>query len=215
MHFLDYATGGLSPAASNGDMRFYDRRLMLGQRLAQPAPSRLGGPSFQSARNLLTEFLDYERRMQFVAEYLTKVDGATMFYALEARSPFLDHQLWELAARLTYSTRLQGGTLKAVLRAIVRNRISPEVASRRKQGFSVPVSRWLATGWKTQLEILREPTLAEEDGWIERGSVNRCLTEAMANGHVPTQLWRVLILEQWLRREQKGSTAAAQTPVGV
>ena len=44
---------------------------------------------------------------------LTKVDGATMHYGLEARSPFLDHILWEFASSLPFGLRLRYGYLKS------------------------------------------------------------------------------------------------------
>ena len=46
--------------------------------------------------------------MWFVSEFMTKVDGATMYHALEARSPFLDHTIWDFAASLPFELRLRG-----------------------------------------------------------------------------------------------------------
>jgi len=56
--------------------------------------------SFQSARRLVADVLQFHRRMHFTSEFMTKVDGGTMAYSLEARSPFLDQALWEFAATL-------------------------------------------------------------------------------------------------------------------
>ncbi|HXJ39249.1 MAG TPA: asparagine synthase (glutamine-hydrolyzing), partial [Bryobacteraceae bacterium] len=125
-HFLDYATGGLGAVArAHNGLPYYTGR--LGQRLAGLELAQRTIPlSAQSARKLLEEFLDYQQRMWFVAEFMTKVDGATMYYGLEARSPFLDHKLWEFAAAIPQDVRLRGGVLKAILREIVSRRISPE-----------------------------------------------------------------------------------------
>ena len=49
---------------------------------------------------------------------MTEVDGATMHYGLEARSPFLDHMLWEFASGLPFGLRLRYGYLKSILRGI-------------------------------------------------------------------------------------------------
>src|SRR6185312_6760007 len=95
MHLMDFATGGLGAATRvHEGLPFYQQAGMLGDRLAGKVLAQRAIPgSFLSARRLLADFLEYERRTRFVSEYMTKVDGATMFYAIEARSPFLDQRL--------------------------------------------------------------------------------------------------------------------------
>jgi asparagine synthase (glutamine-hydrolysing) len=211
IHFVDYSTGGLGPAVSDDTLSYYDRHRLLGQRLMTIGDSGEVVYSLDSARQVLSQFIEYERRMRFVSEYMTKVDGATMFYALEARSPFLDQHVWEFAEALPYDTRLYRHQLKAVLRAIVRKCISPEVSSRRKQGFSVPVSRWLAADCKQDLEILRCGSMIEREGWVRHGALEECVDEAIGAGHVPAQLWRVLVLEHWLRKSARHTNLASVT----
>lgn len=120
--------------------------------------------SLTSGENLLAEFLKYDRQTRFVGEYLPKVDGATMFHALESRSPFLDTKLWDFAAALPVSLRLQNGELKAILREIVRRRISPELADGKKQGFGIPVQRWLVGKWKRQFIELMNNSISTAKG---------------------------------------------------
>jgi len=97
MHLMDFATGGLGAANRVHDgLPYYEREGMLGDRLTGRTLSQRATPdSFQSARQLLGDFLEYERKTRFVSEYMTKVDGATMYYAIEARSPFLDQRMWK------------------------------------------------------------------------------------------------------------------------
>jgi asparagine synthase (glutamine-hydrolysing) len=200
MHFMDYVTEGLSAASMNADLLgYYERRSMLGRRLRAIRRPRIES-SLASARRLLPEFLDHEWHTQFTGEYMTKVDGATMFYAVEARSPFLDHVLWELAGALPYGVRLHRNELKAVLREIVRRRVHPEVATRRKRGFEIPVENWLLTEWRAQLDEIRDGTVLEREAWTEPGSIERAITEAVARKAVPPQLWRLIILEHWMRK---------------
>ena len=134
---------------------------------------------------------------------MTKVDGGTMFHQLEARSPFLDHVLWEFAAKLPPGLRLQGGVLKAILRELVSRRVSPEVARRKKQGFSIPVEKWMLTRWKTALTNLPEASPLESQGWIQTGTLAKAVAEALAADKVPKQLWHLVVLDQWLRRETR------------
>ena len=86
--------------------------------------------------------------MRFVGEHATKVDGATMC-ALEARSPFLDQELWENAAVLP--SNFASAEAKAVLRA----GSSPSWGTGRlgrKRGFGIPVQRWIVGRWRTAVE---------------------------------------------------------------
>ena len=202
-NFLSYATGGLGPLIRVHDGLPYYRELgilgepLVGRELAQ----REIPASLASARRLLWEFFSYHRNQHFVSEFMVKVDGGAMHYALEARAPFLDQKIWEYAAALPAEVRFHGGKLKAVLREIVRRRVGPEVAFREKQGFTVPVERWLAERWSGMLDRLRQGTALERDGWVRAGSLEATLADALGRRWVPVQLWRLLVLEHWLEKE--------------
>ena len=168
---------------------------MTGQRLWH----REIEPSAESGRRVLEDFLDYERRTRFVAEYMTKVDGAAMRYGMEARSPFLDQKIWELAGGLPVEMRLKGGELKSILREFVRRRLGPEVADRRKQGFTIPVGDWLIRGaWRGELEALGEKSELARQGWIDGAAMKDAAARAMAEGKAPLQFWTLVVLEKWL-----------------
>jgi asparagine synthase (glutamine-hydrolysing) len=201
--YLDYATGGLGAhAAAHDGLPYFEQRSLLGERLAGRAlAQRQIPPSLESARSLLSGVFGYHRRMHFLSEFMPKVDGGTMYYAIEARAPLLDQKIWEFAAALPPEIRFRGGRLKAVLREIVRRRVGPEVAFRKKQGFTVPVESWLANRWSGLIDRLRERTVLEEDGWIRRGSLDAPLRDAAGKHWVPAQLWRLLVLERWLEKE--------------
>jgi len=155
--------------------------------------------SFDSGRDLMRDFLGYELRTRFLAEYMTKVDGGAMYYSIEARSPFLDQRMWEHAASLPIEMRLRGNELKAILRALVRRNVGPQVASRKKQGFTVPVENWLANGWRPQLDALVEDPLLEQQGWMRKGELAGAVARAIEQGRAPVQLWTLVVLENWLR----------------
>ena len=215
MHFADYITGGLGAITRAHDgLPYYQQRGMLGRRLSGLELSHRKIPlSFSSARNIMSDYLNYQQRMWFVSEFMTKVDGGTMFYAIEARSPFLDHTLWEFAARLPPQLRLRGGVLKAILREIVRKRVSPAVASRRKQGFAIPVERWLINGWSQALDEITGDCRLESEGWIKPGSLKTATTQAMGLPEAPPQLWFLVVLENWLRRNADQASGTS-TPCG-
>lgn len=203
--FMDYTTGGLGAVACTHDgLLVYQRHGLLGERLASATVASRSIPwSLASGRQVLAEFLEYDRRTRFVGEYLTKVDGATMHYALEARSPFLDQQLWEFAAALPFDLRLHRGQLKAILRELARRKIGERVASGRKRGFGIPVQRWVAGQWRTVVEEMLRESILEQEGWIRSRPTLDQLERAARNGWAPNQLWYIFVLESWLRHERR------------
>src|SRR4051794_23666045 len=200
-NFLDYMTGGLGAVARIHDgLPVYERAGVLGERLAgRRIPFRQIPSSLESARRLLPEFLQYDRKTRFVGEYMTKVDGSTMYYALEARAPFLDNQLWDFRGRLPYSTRLHGGTLKAVLRELARRRIGERVARGAKRGFGIPVQRWIAGEWAGSVREALQNSILAREGWIRSELALQMLERAQAAGWAPNQLWYLFVLEQWMK----------------
>lgn len=73
---------------------------------------------------------------------LMRVDKMSMAVGLEARVPFLDHQLATLALSIPSELKLKNGTLKYILKRAIRGLIPPELINRKKQGFGVPVHEW-------------------------------------------------------------------------
>jgi asparagine synthase (glutamine-hydrolysing) len=202
-HFLDYSSGGLGAVIQTHDgLPLYHRFGLLGDRLANISLHQRQTPwSVKSAQHLLEEFLAYDWQTTFTGEYLTKLDGGTMYYGLEARSPFLDHVLWEYAGSVPLETRLQNGELKAILREIARKRIGPSVANRPKRGFEVPVCRWLAKQWGNEFqEIFNESLLAKEH-FIRAEPVLDLWRRTAPSGKVPLQLWYLFVLENWMRAQ--------------
>jgi asparagine synthase (glutamine-hydrolysing) len=201
--FLSYSFGGLGAVTQARDgLPVYEKNDLLGERLTGFEFPHREIP-LTSGKNLLSDFLAYDRKTRFTGEYLPKVDGGTMFYALEARSPFLDIKLWEFASTLPYSLRLRKNTLKAVLREIVSRRIDPELARAKKQGFGVPVQRWLVKKWRPLVEEMMSDSLLEKDGWIKTRNALRMIDNAANGNWAPRQIWFIFVLEAWLRFEKE------------
>jgi asparagine synthase (glutamine-hydrolysing) len=76
-------------------------------------------------------------------DYLQKVDLGSMSYSIEAREPLLAKELVEWAFRLPVEWKLRGGTNKYLLRKLLERHVPRELVERPKQGFGVPVDRWL------------------------------------------------------------------------
>ena len=202
-HTLDYATGGLGAFVSaTPGLPALGARQMLGGRLdGLTVDARRIPWSVNSARQSLREYLAYDLDHQFVSEYLVKVDGATMYHGLEARSPFLDQEMWEYAASLPYAVRMHGNQLKAPLRELARRRIDQHTATGRKRGFVIPVERWLSSRWRVRYNDLFRESRLEQGGWIRPGTAVRALAAVPEGDPAPQQLWYLFVLENWMRYE--------------
>jgi asparagine synthase (glutamine-hydrolysing) len=193
---MDYVSGDLSAFATGNKLNG-----VLGPRLAQIA----GTPHARSVPPLekgLPAFLEYERQTQFVGEFMTKVDGATMHYGLEARSPLLDHWIWEYAASLPCSLRLQRGRLKALLRELAKRHIGSAQARRAKTGFRIPVNGWMAGEWRRHVESAFRDSMLDKEGWICSQAALKRLDTTSGSDIDPDQIWNIFVLESWLRNER-------------
>ena len=123
-----------------------------------------------------------------------------MAHSLEARSPFLDHVVMELAASLPVSFKQAWGQKKRVLKASLRGRIPDALLDRRKMGFSVPIAKWFRTDLREMAhDVLLSPR-ASERGYFNGTEIARLLHDHSANkvDHGRT-LWDLLMLELWHR----------------
>ena len=212
---LDYASGGLDAYLDAAETIPGTVPGLLGPRLLEKEDARPRSSTGIPASRALPAFLDHERRTQFVSEYMTKVDGATMHYGLEARSPFLDQRLWELASSLPVGVRMRRYRLKAILREIARRRIGAKLARGRKRGFGVPVQRWISGRWRERLlSTLRDSTLVRA-GWVNPGPLRTLIRTKPATSEQSELAWRLFVLESWLARESQGLPARAAAGNGL
>ncbi|MCK5378882.1 MAG: asparagine synthase (glutamine-hydrolyzing), partial [Acidobacteria bacterium] len=141
------------------------------------ARSRLAGRDLGDS---LSELLYMDFTMYLQDDLLTKVDRATMLASLEARAPFLDHELAEFAAGLPSKLKLHGLTTKDILRRTVRRRLPPEILKRRKRGFNIPFSRWLLHSLGEQLRERFSTERVEARGLFSAAGISRLLDEHLS-----------------------------------
>ncbi len=129
---------------------------------------------------------------------LVKMDVATMANSLESRSPFLDHKVMELAARIPPSLKVHVNGGKWILKEAMKGFIPDEILYRRKMGFGVPLSQWFKTSLK---DFLRDTLLsrrAAERGYFSHKEVERLVNEHQNNikdhGY---KLWALMMFELW------------------
>jgi asparagine synthase (glutamine-hydrolysing) len=133
-------------------------------------------------------------------DLLVKVDITSMANSLEARSPFLDHEVMEFAARMPVKIKLSGGRLKSLLKRAFADLLPPENVNRRKMGFGVPVGQWFRGPLRDLLcDALLSPA-ALGRGYFREQEVRRLVSEHLERrADHSSQLWGLLMLELWHR----------------
>ena len=142
-------------------------------------------------------------------DLLVKVDIATMAHSLEARVPFLDHRLMEVAARIPSQLKLKGAGTKLILKRAFADFLPETILNRKKMGFAVPLSRWFRNELREYVYgvLLDEKALSR--GYFRREGIERLLDDhvALRYDH-STRIWALLMLELWFKvfvdRQERG-----------
>jgi asparagine synthase (glutamine-hydrolysing) len=123
---------------------------------------------------------------------LLRIDKMSMAASLEARVPFLDHKLVELAFSIPTAAKTRDGELKAILKRAVRGVLPGEIIDRPKQGFRVPVDEWFLDrlGERTRREL---DVFCRETDLLDRSEVQRLLARPKRDA------WYLLNLALWWR----------------
>ena len=131
-------------------------------------------------------------------DILTKVDIASMSYSLECRSPFLDHHVAELAARMPMKLKRRGKQGKQILLDTFGDLLPSRIQQRRKMGFGVPLDHWFRKELKPLLYDVVLSERAMSRGYFQADYVRK-LVEDHVHGRFDHsyRLWSLLCLEMW------------------
>ncbi len=177
----------------------------LARRSARPAPRSI--PTTTSPRSWparrpddpISRLIYHHCKLYLAGQTLVKMDRGTMAYGVEARAPFLDPDLVELACAMPSAMKLRGWTTKYALKRALAGRLPREILTRRKQGFGVPIAQWLRGPLRPLLEETLDPARVRRIGLLDPGAASRRLvTEHVAGQRDHRKvLWSLLVFELW------------------
>jgi asparagine synthase (glutamine-hydrolysing) len=133
-------------------------------------------------------------------DLLVMADRMTMAHSLELRAPFCDHRVIETSLAIAPSLKTRGWRLKSLLKAAYADVLPRAVLTHRKQGFMIPLARWL----RDDLRPLLDDLLATERVRA-RGLFRVERVEALKREHLDgrrshaDRLWTLMMAELWLR----------------
>ena len=161
------------------------------------------------ARDELDRLIYQDLRLRLPELLLMRVDKLTMANSVEARVPFLDHQLVELAMSIPREEKIRDGVGKHVLKRAVSDLLPPEIVWRPKQGFGAPVSQWFRGPLGARLEERLGASALNELGYVDRDAVSEVLDiHRRGRADRSFQLWNILNLAEWVDHWIAGSEPA-------
>jgi asparagine synthase (glutamine-hydrolysing) len=137
-------------------------------------------------------------RHYLAEDILVKVDRMSMLNSLELRAPMLDRSVIEFAMRkVPSSLKVAGGERKMLLKRLGQRVLPPEFALNRKQGFSIPLDRWLEQG--AFRDLFHDVLL--DDGAVFNRGVTQSLLDGQAKGRSNGErLFALVMFELWRRQ---------------
>ena len=128
-------------------------------------------------------------------------DKANMQYSIEARSPFLDPDLFDFANNLPKNAKMKNGSSKLILRDFLKKNLKNKIYKNPKKGFTVPMANWL----KNELRELVFDTLTKSTvvgtGFLKYDYLNTNIIkphmENKSNNH--KKIWNIFVLVNWLK----------------
>ena len=146
----------------------------------------------------LARLQDVDRAVALVDDLLVKTDRASMAWSLEARVPFLDTAVTDLALALPRRMRVRLLRKKALLRAAARPLLPKRIVDGRKRGFSIPAGAWLRGELSELLHDVLAPEIVVRQGYFAPDAVRRLVDDHIAGREdLSRQLWGLMSVTLW------------------
>lgn len=164
-------------------------------------------PSLISDQNpqLLNAILALESRTALPERLLMKVDMASMSESLEARPPYLDHRIVELAWKIPSSQKIKFFKGKYILRKIAARFLPRGIAWRKKHGFILPLSHWIRSFNRDFIQASLEDSIFESSPIFNKKMI-RNLKNSMNQTQTEEQIalaWPMITLSLWNKNLKK------------
>ena len=156
--------------------------------------------------------MHFEASAKLAGDILVKVDRMSMANSLEVRCPLLDHPLAEMANRIPNRWKMRNGKGKQILLKALGDRLPPELLTRPKAGFGIPLTKWLRGPLKPMLWDTLTSVSFLNRGFTTASRMTRALREHESGRRDNSYfLWMLLILQLWLVDHEERSSLAADS----
>ena len=153
----------------------------------------------------LTAQMRCDLKLYLPEDILAKVDAMSMASSLEARVPYLDNEVVDLALTIPSRLKVRGGVRKWILKCAFAGRLPDAVLRRGKEGFSMPMKHWLAHEWNALMHELLSPRSLAVEGLFDAKYVERLMREHESGAYNHSHLlWALMVFQLWRDRFEAG-----------
>ncbi len=208
LHQLSYHEDGDRYAEATSFFRFShkDKKKLFGDRLWSVIKG-IDSSEIIAREYRKTNAEDPVDRMLY-ADFMTRLpehtlmltDRMNMAHSLEARSPYLDHELVEFLAAFPSRLKIKGKNLKHILRKLARRYLPKEIINRKKQGFMFPLAYWMRSELYDFIKRQLKDSIFVKEGVFKGDYIDSLIQDHKSHrvdNHV--RLWMLLNLEIWYR----------------
>ncbi|HEX8757588.1 MAG TPA: asparagine synthase (glutamine-hydrolyzing) [Steroidobacteraceae bacterium] len=160
----------------------------------------------ESGSDRLAAQMRCDIRLYLPEDILAKVDAMSMATSLEARVPYLDNEVVDLALAIPSRLKVRGGVRKWILKRAFAGSLPPAVLARGKEGFSMPMKQWLTHEWNGLMHELLSPGSLAAEGLFDARYVGTLMREHESGAHNHSHLlWALMVFQLWRERFKAGS----------
>lgn len=164
------------------------------------AEAAIRDPHDRSEGGPLDRMLYADSKVRLPNHPVMITDRICMAHGLEARSPFMDHELAEFAARLPAHLKVRGGTLRYIQRRLAARYLPPQILNRPKQGFSSALPYLLQTEYARLYDRCLAASYLVRDRILDGTTIARLLAEhSSKRADHGNRLWLLINAELWYR----------------
>jgi asparagine synthase (glutamine-hydrolysing) len=185
---------------------YEQRSLFLPERLQESDLAGVYGPTekfFEEAASLepMDKVMYIYLKTYMSDDILAKVDRASMANSLEVRAPFLDTDFAAFAANIPASYKLKGRVSKWILKDALKNKLPGQTLRKGKQGFAVPVAKWLRGDLRALLEKAFDKRKIEKEGIFDYNYIKALLDDfLLGRRDLRKEIWALFMFECWYDR---------------
>lgn len=137
-------------------------------------------------------------------DLLAKVDRASMHYSLETRVPYLDHRIIEFALNLSPKLKYKNNSTKYLLKEVLYQYVPKEIFDRPKQGFAIPLSKWLKTDLMYLINDYLNDTVIIKHGVVNYKEVEQLKKRYfLGEDYLYNRIWLLIVLHKFLENIDK------------
>ena len=151
-----------------------------------------------SQEECLKKAMNFDKNFFLADDIFVKVDRASMKYALECRAPLVDYRIIKFTEKVPVKFKIRKNHQKILLKELLKEFLPEELVERRKQGFVIPLRKWLNSVLKKEIEYFLSETFIKKQELFNYYTVKKIKEEHFSQKYFHTgKIWNLYIFQKW------------------